>query len=175
MADRKRLDGMATEELRDMPLVELAHEVLQNSNETHYYRDLMGRIAELRGMDETEVTDAIARLYTDINVDGRFVCVGDNVWGLRRWYPTERATERGGAAKRFVRRDALDPVDEDEGGLGPEDDELLQDEGAPFLLAEEEEEPALSGDLAEEEGDFAEDEAEEFEEEFTEDEEEEEY
>ena len=173
MADRMRLDGMAAEELRDMPLVELAHEVLQSSNETYYYRDLMGRIAELRRMDEAEVADAIARLYTDINVDGRFVCVGDNVWGLRRWYPTERATERGGAGKRFVRRDAVDPVDENESGLDPEDDEL-QDEEVPFLL-DEEEEPALSEELAEEDGDLAEDEAEELEEEFTEDEEEEEY
>lgn len=134
MADTLRLEDRPLKELRDMALVELAHELLQSLNEPFYYRDLMGRVAALRQMTETEAEEAIARLYTDINIDGRFVCTGDNVWGLKRWYPSERTTDRS-AGKRFVRRD-VDPDEEDDEELAEEDETL--DEEASFALDEEE-------------------------------------
>ena len=122
-------------------MVEIAHEVLRSANETFYYRDLMKKVAELRGMSEEDIQESIARLYTDINIDGRFVCVGENIWGLRRWYPVERTMERG-AGKRFVRRDEAD-LDEDDAlddVIDLEEDVTILDD-APFVEEEEEEAP----------------------------------
>lgn len=151
MAEALRLEERPLGELREMALVELAHEVLQSVNEPFYYRDLMRRVADLRQMSEAEVEEAIARLYTDINIDGRFVCTGDNVWGLRRWYPSERTTERS-PAKRFVRREA-DVDEEDEEELIDEDDPLEEEPG--FIL-DEEEAPFDEEVVEEEEAEFLE-------------------
>lgn len=170
MAAEPRLESRAMEDLREMPMVEIAYEILRSANETFYYRDLMQKVAALRGMSEDDIQDSIARLYTDINIDGRFVCVGENVWGLRRWYPVERTMERG-AGKRFVRRDEGDLDDEDvlDDVIDLEDDAVVEDD-TPFV---EEEEQPFEDELAAEEdedGEFTEEDAVEEEEVFEEEE-----
>src|SRR5690606_24322710 len=40
-----------------------------------------------------EDIDMVAHLFTEINIDGRFVCVGRNLWGLKHWYPVEQSTD----------------------------------------------------------------------------------
>ncbi len=156
MAAELKLQDRSATELRDMSLVEVAHAVLLETKEPFYYRDLMNRVAALRQMNREEVEDAIARLYTDINIDGRFLCIGDNVWGLKRWYPLERATERG-ASKRFVRKEVHDLDDEIEDEDIEVDESELLDEEPPFVY-EDEEEVLEEEALAEEELEFLEEE-----------------
>lgn len=74
-------------------MVDLAFLILKAANTPFYYRDLMAEVAKLRGMSEEEINDTIAQLYTEINIDGRFACVGTNLWGLKRWYPLERSDD----------------------------------------------------------------------------------
>ncbi|WP_067930225.1 DNA-directed RNA polymerase subunit delta [Alicyclobacillus kakegawensis] len=103
------------DEILQMPLVELAWEILRVRKEPCYFRDLVAEVQELRGMTDEEVMEVIARLYTEINIDGRFVCLGQNTWGLRRWYPVDRTAEKALSNKRFVRKsgDAFSDDDED--------------------------------------------------------------
>lgn len=84
----------------EIPMVDLAFMVLKAANTPYYYRDLMKEIAKLRGMSEEQSQDAIAELYTEINIDGRFACVGTNLWGLKRWYPIEKSEDPVGSSKR---------------------------------------------------------------------------
>lgn len=105
------------DEIQQAPLVELAFEILKTTKEPTYFRDLMKEIQELRGMSEKEVMQIIARLYTELNIDGRFVCIGQNTWGLRRWYPADKTAEKAISTKRgFVRKsgDAFGDDDEDD-------------------------------------------------------------
>ncbi|PLT43740.1 DNA-directed RNA polymerase subunit delta [Paenibacillus sp. FSL W8-1187] len=88
------------ERLREMPMVDLAFEVLKAANTPYYYRDLMKEIAKYRGLTEEEVNNVIAQVYTEINIDGRFACVGSNTWGLKRWYPVEKNEDPITNAKR---------------------------------------------------------------------------
>jgi DNA-directed RNA polymerase subunit delta len=113
------------DEIGQMPLVELAFEILRAKKEPFYFRDLMKEIQALREMTEDEVNEVIARLYTEINIDGRFTCVGQNVWGLSRWYPVDKATERSSSSKKFVRRSSGDAFSDDD-----EDDEEFDDIGS---------------------------------------------
>jgi DNA-directed RNA polymerase subunit delta len=103
------------EEVQQLPLVELACEILKAKKEPYYFRDLMAEIQALRGMSEEQVTNVIARLYTEINIDGRFICVGQNIWGLKRWYPVDKVADRAPSGKKFVRSsgDAFSDDDED--------------------------------------------------------------
>ncbi len=85
---------------KEMPMVDLAFAVLKAANTPFYYRDLMTEIAKIKGLSDKEVMNVIAQLYTEINIDGRFACVGTNLWGLKRWYPIEKSDDAIGNSKR---------------------------------------------------------------------------
>ncbi|AET58392.1 DNA-directed RNA polymerase subunit delta [Paenibacillus terrae] len=88
------------EKVRETPMVDLAFMVLKAANTPYYYRDLMNEVAKLRGMSDEDINDVIAQLYTEINIDGRFACVGTNLWGLKRWYPVDKSEDTLTGAKR---------------------------------------------------------------------------
>ncbi|TKH45404.1 DNA-directed RNA polymerase subunit delta [Paenibacillus sp. FSL R10-2782] len=88
------------EKVHETPMVDLAFMVLKAANTPYYYRDLMNEVAKLRGMSDEEINDVIAQLYTEINIDGRFACVGTNLWGLKRWYPVDKSEDALTGAKR---------------------------------------------------------------------------
>ncbi|PYI52682.1 DNA-directed RNA polymerase subunit delta [Paenibacillus flagellatus] len=90
---------MSAEQAKEMPMVDLAFEVLKASKNPYYYRDLMQEIAKIKGLSDEEVMQVIAQLYTEINIDGRFACVGTNLWGLKRWYPVEKSDDAVGTSK----------------------------------------------------------------------------
>jgi DNA-directed RNA polymerase subunit delta len=90
---------ISEEQAKEMPMVDLAFEVLKAANNPFYYRDLMKEIAKIKGLSDEEVMQVIAQLYTEINIDGRFACVGNNLWGLKRWYPVEKSDDAVGNAK----------------------------------------------------------------------------
>lgn len=81
------------EKMQEIPMVDLAFMVLKAADMPFYYRDLMNEVAKLRGLTEEQINDVIAQLYTEINIDGRFAYVGQNLWGLKRWYPVDRSEE----------------------------------------------------------------------------------
>lgn len=136
------------EKVKEIPMVDLAFMILKAKNEPHFYRDLMKEVAEIRGMSEQEVNEAIAQLYTEINIDGRFACVGTNLWGLKRWYPVERSEDPVGNSKRpRIINDDDDELEddtftEDEDGFnstdsGDDDFEALDEEPEDELFPDE--------------------------------------
>lgn len=158
-------------------MVDLAFMVLKAANKPYYYRDLMNEVAKLRGFTEQEINETIAQLYTEINIDGRFACVGTNLWGLKRWYPLEKSEDPIANAKRpriindedddddFT--DEEEETDEDFDSVNEEEDEDL------FTDADDADDDAddvvLDDDDLDEEDSDSEDEAEPEEDEFDED------
>lgn len=137
------------EKIREMPMVDLAFLVLKAANTPFYYRDLMVEVAKLRGMTEEETNDTIAQLYTEINIDGRFACVGTNLWGLKRWYPLERSDDPIGNSKRpRIINDEDDDMDDDD--FQDEDDSYTGDE-EDFDAIDEDRDDLYSDDDSEEE------------------------
>jgi DNA-directed RNA polymerase subunit delta len=105
---------ISDEKAKEMPMVDLAFELLKAVNTPFYYRDLMTEIAKIKGLSEQEVMQVIAQLYTEINIDGRFACVGTNLWGLKRWYPVEKTDDAVSNAKRpRIINDEDDDLDDD--------------------------------------------------------------
>nr|WP_089965452.1 DNA-directed RNA polymerase subunit delta [Lihuaxuella thermophila] len=130
--------------IMEASMVDLAYDLLKSKGEPMIYRDIMNEIAKLKGFTEEEINQYIAQLYTEVNIDGRFICVGRSLWGLREWYPTEQATDSAVAAN--VKDDYLDDeleedlyedeevYDEDAHDLDDVDelDPYHEDEEAPF-------------------------------------------
>lgn len=149
---------ISPEQAKEMPMVDLAFEVLKSANTPFYYRDLMAEIAKIKGFSEEEVMQVIAQLYTEINVDGRFACVGNNLWGLKRWYPVDNKADDMASAKRpRIINDDDDDLDEEEyleeeedAYVGEEDDFDAFDEDRDELLGDEEEDLFSPGELEEE-------------------------
>lgn len=104
------------EKVHEIPMVDLAVAILKKINTPLYYRDLMKEVAELRGFTKAQTDEYIAQLYTEINVDGRFACVGTNLWGLKRWYPLERAEDPIANAKRprIINDEEDDDIEDEE-------------------------------------------------------------
>lgn len=127
------------EQAKEMPMVDLAFEVLKASKNPYYYRDLMQEIAKIKGLSDEQVMEVIAQLYTEINIDGRFACVGTNLWGLKRWYPVDKSEDSVGSAKhpRIINDDDDDDDDyypeeaeEEYEEVEEEDEEFYGDEEA---------------------------------------------
>ncbi|MCA0758285.1 DNA-directed RNA polymerase subunit delta [Paenibacillus sp. N4] len=116
------------ERVKEMPMVDLAFEVLKAANTPYYYRDLMMEIAKIRGLSADGINQFIAQVYTEINIDGRFACVGSNMWGLKRWYPVERSEDPVGNAKRTRIINDDDDLEDEDMFADEEDDSYAESE-----------------------------------------------
>lgn len=147
---------ISQEQAQEMPMVDLAFEVLKSSNTPFYYRDLMQQIARIKQLSEGEVNDVIAHLYTEINIDGRFACVGNNLWGLKRWYPLEKSDDAVGNAKRP--RIINDEDDDEDEELFPDEEETSYDvDDEDFDTVDEDQEELFDESDADEDADDEED------------------
>jgi DNA-directed RNA polymerase subunit delta len=108
--------NLEAEKIQEMAMVDLAYQLLSQSKKPAYYRDLFKELTEIKNMSESEAMDMIAQVYTEINLDGRFICLGDNLWGLKRWYlvETQEESAEGGFRGKFVLDDDDDFDDEEE-------------------------------------------------------------
>lgn len=154
----QKLAHIDAERLSEMALVDIAYEILRENNRTYNFRELMDALVVLRKLTEEQVNAIIAQVYTEINIDGRFVCLGDNVWGLKRWYPTDTVdeTQEGGVSKKkkVIMDDDFDDFEsEDELVDDYEEDEVVIFEDEEEFVDEEAEieEEEIDGEIDEEE------------------------
>ncbi|WP_301170352.1 DNA-directed RNA polymerase subunit delta [Brevibacillus nitrificans] len=165
-----------SEKLSEMALVDIAYEILRQTNRTYNFRELMDELVAVRKMTKEQLMAIIAQVYTEINIDGRFVCLGDNIWGLKRWYPTDTVeeTQEGGGTKKkkVILDDDFDDYDTEDDIVEEfeEDDVVIFEDDEDFVDEDAEiEEDEIEAEIDEEELDEEEEEL--FEDEEAEDEE----
>lgn len=74
-------------------MIEVAHAILEEKGDTIAFADLTNEIQNYLGKSDEEVRARLSQFYTDLNEDGSFISLGENVWGLRSWYPYESVDE----------------------------------------------------------------------------------
>lgn len=127
MAEQFSVD-LTKEEVENISYVELAYEILNSSGNTFHYKDLLLEIGHRKGLSQEDLTNTMATIYSEINIDGRFLCIGQNVWGLKRWYPTEKTAKTGPTPKRFKRNDEdYDDYDLDDEFYLEDDEDYVAD------------------------------------------------
>jgi DNA-directed RNA polymerase subunit delta len=109
---------LTPEQAEEMAMVDIAHMLLSDRNEPVTFLELMNEIAKIKNLSEEEAQQSLVHLYTEINVDGRFVCIGNNTWGLKKWYPVEQFDEAAPAPVKGKKR----VLDEDYEDLDDYDD-----------------------------------------------------
>ncbi|WP_010099479.1 DNA-directed RNA polymerase subunit delta [Ornithinibacillus scapharcae] len=134
------LDNLSREEINKMSMLELAQEILLDEKKALDFRDIFNKIAELKEYTEAQKEDFLVQFYTDLNVDGRFITLGSNMWGLKRWYPFEQIDEdihnepkkKKKAKKKIDDDDDLDLDLDDDLDLDLDVDDDLDDEDEDF-------------------------------------------
>ena len=119
------------EQLKQMALVEIAHEIFSEHKKPVPFQELLNEIISLLGVTKEELGDRIAQFYTDLNIDGRFIALSDQTWGLRSWYPYDQLDEETQptvkAKKKKAKKVVEEDLDLDEFEEIDEDDILLDD------------------------------------------------
>lgn len=72
---------------------EVAHAILEDNGKAMSFADIVNDIQEFMGTTDKEIRERLPQFYTDINDDGSFISLGENVWGLRTWYPYDSVDE----------------------------------------------------------------------------------
>jgi DNA-directed RNA polymerase subunit delta len=156
------------EELKECSMIEVVHSVLGDKRQATTFNELVKEIAQVLGLSQEQVNAKLAQFYTDLNIDGRFINLGENRWGLRSWYPYEQIDEEilpqpKPKKKRKVEEDGFDDYMEDEDDFDDADGNVEEEEVEDLdkVLEEEDGDDDDLDDLDEDdEDDFAEEELE---------------
>lgn len=143
----KELDGINKNELS---MVEVAHAILESKQEVMDFNQLLVEIQEYMGLSDSQLETRMARFYTDLNIDGSFISLGENRWGLRSWYPIDSIDEEIVSSmddedlkKRRKKRKKVNAFGSEEDLIDYNDDDPEDEDD---LLDEEDEEPLIGLD-----------------------------
>ncbi|WP_407389445.1 DNA-directed RNA polymerase subunit delta [Carnobacterium jeotgali] len=130
-----QFDGQNKNELS---MIEVAHAILDQKGEILDFSALLKEVQEFLNINSKELAVATSQFYTDLNIDGSFISLGENRWGLRSWYPIDfideevtqgnedeapRRKKRKKASAFVTGEDDIDYNDDD-----PEDDDSPEEE-----------------------------------------------
>ncbi|SET66460.1 DNA-directed RNA polymerase subunit delta [Oceanobacillus limi] len=123
------LDNFGREELKNMSMIELAHLILLDEKKAINFREIFDKIAEMKEFTNEQKEEFIAQFYTDLNIDGRFMTLGSNMWGLKRWYPVEQMDEEVNLApkkkKKKAKKKKKEVIEDDEIDIEAEDLDIV--------------------------------------------------
>lgn len=89
-----KFDKFKDQNKDELSLIEVAYEILNNNNkEVMNFSDIVNEMQDYLGKSDEDIKRALPQFYTDLNNDGSFLSLGENVWGLRKWYPYDSVDE----------------------------------------------------------------------------------
>ena len=77
--------------INELSTIEIAYEILKQTKNPFVFKELAEKIGELKKLNSEKLLDVLPQLYTELNIDGRFIHIGKNEWGLKSWYSLEKA------------------------------------------------------------------------------------
>lgn len=89
------LNVFAGQEKNELSMIEVARAILEQRGRDHemYFNDLVNEIQNYLEKSNSEIRAALPTFYSDLNVDGSFIPLGENKWGLRSWYAIDEIDE----------------------------------------------------------------------------------
>jgi len=131
---------MTKEQLIEESMIDIAYAVLAERKEPLTLLQLMDAIRKLNGITERVMRTKLQQFYTDMNIDGRFLAINDNRWGLREWYPVDQIEVETAPVVKVRKKKKKKALLEDEDLIEEEDDEdELFDEEFDELIDDEDE------------------------------------
>ena len=112
------------ENYKNESMVDVAYSILKNGPLSMKFKDLYDEVLKLKEMSEEDGRKAISQFYTNLTLDGRFVDLKDNEWGLR---------ERETYDKVHIDMNAVYSELDEEAKMNVDDEELTKDEKEELL------------------------------------------
>lgn len=81
------------EELLEESLVNLAYGVLSEQKQPLAFTEIIAELEKLNARTPGQINEYLNQFYTDMNIDGRFMVLAENRWGLREWYAIDQVEE----------------------------------------------------------------------------------
>ncbi len=117
------LKDLTAKQIDEFAMIDLANIMLLDEKKAMDFREIFDRLADLKGMKQSHKDEMISQFYTDLNIDGRFLTKGSNLWGLKRWYPVEEFEEeitqvpkkkkkKKAATKKKAKKKPIDETDD---------------------------------------------------------------
>lgn len=116
------LRDLNQEQLTEESLINLAYGVLVEHKKPLAFKEIITAIENLNARTPEEIKANLNQFYTDVNIDGRFLILSENIWGLREWYGIDQVEEEIAPTVKVRKKKAAD-IDDDE-----DEDELEIDE-----------------------------------------------
>ncbi|WP_353420662.1 DNA-directed RNA polymerase subunit delta [Staphylococcus coagulans] len=110
-----KLQDYTQEMVDEKSFIDMAYTFLSEQNQTMNLYDIIDEFKRIGHYEYDQIEDRIVQFYTDLNTDGRFLSVGDNIWGLRDWYSVDDIEEK--IAPTIQKFDILDEDDEEDKNL----------------------------------------------------------
>ena len=71
----KQFEG---QDRKDLSMIEVAHAILEQKGDVVDFTELLIEIQNYLELSELELESRMVRFYTDLNIDGRFISLGEN-------------------------------------------------------------------------------------------------
>lgn len=119
------LSQLTKEERKELSLIEVAHYVLEKRREVMPFQAIVDEITKFLDLSEGEVRERLVQFYTDMNIEGNFISLGNNTWGLRAWYPIDAIDEEVQTQTKPKKKRKSDDDDDDDEEI---DEDILDDD-----------------------------------------------
>ncbi len=118
---------LTTEQLNEESLINLAYSILVDKGQPLTFKEINNTILSLGARTAAELEAAIVQFYTDINIDGRFIVLGEDRWGLREWYAIDQVEEETAPTVKVHEHEEDLTLDVEE-----EEELVLEDDASDF-------------------------------------------
>lgn len=132
-----KIQDYTKEMVDEKSFIDMAYTLLNDKQTTMNLYDIIDEFKSLGGYEYEDIENRIVQFYTDLNTDGRFLNVGENLWGLRDWYSVDDIEEK--IAPTIQKFDILDDEDEEDQNLKLlGDDDADEDDDVPAQTDDQE-------------------------------------
>ena len=74
-------------------MIEVARAILEDNGKRMAFADIVNAVQKYLNKSDEEIRERLPQFYTNMNTDGEFISMGENVWALRTWFPYESVDE----------------------------------------------------------------------------------
>lgn len=89
-----RLDSYTKEMMDENSFIDMSYIYLQDKGKETDLYEIIDKFKETGSYKDSEIEQRVLQFYTDLNTDGRFLSVGDGIWGLRDWYSMDDISDK---------------------------------------------------------------------------------
>lgn len=87
------LDKFKDKNRDELSMIEVARAILEDNGKRMAFADIVNAVQKYLNKSDEEIRERLPQFYTDMNTDGEFISMGENVWVLRSWFPYESVDE----------------------------------------------------------------------------------